>query len=142
MVAHLRAERFRTTGMTALVVIAKEPVPGAVKTRLQPQYSLAEAAALAAALISDTLSTARTVRADRHILYWAGRQLPAGAGGFEIIRQPEGTLDERLAALFDLMDEPTLLIGMDTPQFSLGHLGGAFPSWPGPAGAMFGPAED
>lgn len=128
--------------MTALVVIAKEPVPGKVKTRLHPDYSYEEAAVLAAALLSDTLATARTVRADRHILFWAGETIPAGAGGFERIAQPEGTLDERLAALFDLMDEPTLLIGMDTPQFSLAHLGGAFPHWPTGVDAMLGPADD
>lgn len=128
--------------MTALVVIAKEPVPGSVKTRLQPEYTLEEAATLAAALISDTLATARTVRADRHILYWAGGDLPAAAGGFELIRQGDGPLDERLADLFDLMDEPTLLIGMDTPQFTVAHLGGAFPAWPDGIGAMLGPAED
>ena len=128
--------------MTALVVIAKAPVPGTVKTRLAPEYTPAEAATLAAALIADTLATARTVRADRHILFWGGEGLPAGAGGFEVIRQGEGTLDERLADLFDLMDEPTLLIGMDTPQFTLAHLGGAFPVWPAGIAAMFGPAED
>lgn len=128
--------------MTALVVIAKQPVPGRVKTRLQPEYSADEAATLAAALISDTLATARTVRADRHILFYAGDVLPPGAGAFEVIAQPDGTLGERIGYLFDLMDEPTVLIGMDTPQFSLGHLGGTFPAWPSGVGAVIGPAED
>jgi glycosyltransferase A (GT-A) superfamily protein (DUF2064 family) len=128
--------------MTALVVIAKDPVPGRVKTRLQPELSLDEAAVVAAALISDTLATARTIRASRHIVFWDGNTPPAGAAGFELIAQPQGSLDERLAALFDLIDEPMVLIGMDTPQFSAQHLGGVFPDWPTGVGAVFGPAED
>jgi uncharacterized protein len=38
-----------------LVVIAKEPVPGLVKTRLTPPYTPAEAAAVAEAALADTL---------------------------------------------------------------------------------------
>ena len=33
--------------MTTLIVIAKEPLPGRVKTRLQAEFTAAEAAALA-----------------------------------------------------------------------------------------------
>lgn len=128
--------------MTALVVIAKEPVPGRVKTRLQPELSLGEAATVAASLISDTLATARTLRATRHILFWDGDTLPPGAGGFEVIAQPAGNLDERLAYIFDLVDEPMVLVGMDTPQFSPAHLSTVFPEWPEAIGAVFGPAED
>ena len=39
-----------------LVVIAKEPVAGRVKTRLCPPFSPAQAAALAAAALADTLA--------------------------------------------------------------------------------------
>ncbi|MYW30066.1 glycosyltransferase, partial [Streptomyces sp. SID2119] len=44
-------------GPTELLVIAKEPVPGRVKTRLCPPFSPAEAAELAAAALADTLET-------------------------------------------------------------------------------------
>ena len=39
-----------------LMVIAKEPVPGRVKTRLTPAYTPAEAAELAEAALADTLA--------------------------------------------------------------------------------------
>ncbi|MEV6109669.1 hypothetical protein AB0M28_33920, partial [Streptomyces sp. NPDC051940] len=43
-------------GDTTLLVIAKEPRPGRVKTRLTPAYSPEEAAALARAALADTLA--------------------------------------------------------------------------------------
>jgi len=42
----------------ALFVFAKAPVAGAVKTRLQPEYTAAEAAEIAALLIRETLALA------------------------------------------------------------------------------------
>jgi len=42
--------------MTTLVVIAKETIPGKVKTRLHPPLSLEQAADVAAAAIQDTLA--------------------------------------------------------------------------------------
>ena len=47
------------SGMSALVVIAKECLPGRVKTRLHPPFTMAEAAAIAAASLADTLAAAR-----------------------------------------------------------------------------------
>ena len=41
--------------MTTLLVIAKEPRPGRVKTRLTPPFTPREAAALAEAALVDTL---------------------------------------------------------------------------------------
>ncbi|MGW1551908.1 glycosyltransferase, partial [Streptomyces sp. NPDC002346] len=46
-------------GPTALLVIAKEPLPGLVKTRLTPPFTPAEAAQLAEAALRDTLRTIR-----------------------------------------------------------------------------------
>src|SRR5262249_44195526 len=59
--------------MNTLVVLAKEPVLGRVKTRLHPPFSLAGAAALAGAALSDTLATLRRTPARRRILALAGR---------------------------------------------------------------------
>ncbi|MYV39613.1 glycosyltransferase, partial [Streptomyces sp. SID1328] len=41
--------------MTTLLVIAKEPRPGRVKTRLTPPFTPGQAAALAEAALTDTL---------------------------------------------------------------------------------------
>jgi len=102
--------------MTVLVVIAKECLPGRVKTRLHPPLSLEQAALLAAASLDDTLIAAATLPATRHVLAFDGDLPPAAATGWEILPQVSGGLDVRLAAIFDSFDEPTVLIGMDTPQ--------------------------
>ena len=119
--------------MTALVVIAKACVPGRVKTRLHPPFTLEAAAAIAAASLADTLETARAIAADRRILYFDGDPGGCRHDGFEIVPQPPGTLDERIASLFDRLDEPTLLIGMDTPQFAPADL-----VWPTDTDAVIG----
>lgn len=123
--------------MSALVVIAKECVPGRVKTRLHPPFSLEDASLIAAASLADTLGTTVQLPADRHILYFDGDASTTPHAGFELLPQPSGPLDERLAALFDLLDEPTLLIGMDTPQVTTRHL-----QWPTETDAVLGCAED
>ncbi|MEJ1154534.1 TIGR04282 family arsenosugar biosynthesis glycosyltransferase [Microbacterium marmarense] len=123
--------------MTAVVVIAKECVPGRVKTRLSPSFTPEQAAKIAAASLADTLETARGVAADRHILYFDGDATTTPHEGFEVIAQPRGTLDERLGAIFDLIDEPMLLIGMDTPQVKPAQL-----RWPDHTDVVFGPAAD
>ncbi|MBW5480493.1 TIGR04282 family arsenosugar biosynthesis glycosyltransferase [Streptomyces bambusae] len=102
--------------MTTLLVIAKEPRPGRVKTRLTPPFTPEEAAALAEAALADTLSAATCVPADRHVLVLDGRPGPWLPPGFEIVPQASGGLDVRLAAAFAACSGPALLIGMDTPQ--------------------------
>ncbi len=119
--------------MTILVLIAKEPVPGKVKTRLHPALSFVEAAELAAAAIADTMCAAAEVPASRRILLFEGDQTPADSRGWEVMPQVSGGLDERLGAMFDLLDEPVVLIGMDTPQFTAADLAPAFDAWAGPA---------
>lgn len=131
--------------MTILVLIAKETLPGRVKTRLHPALSYEQAAELAAASLADTLRTAQAVPATRRVLLFDGAILPAGTDGWEILDQVDGGLDERLGAMFDVLDEPTVLIGMDTPQLTAAHLAPAFESWrwgEGQPDAWFGPACD
>lgn len=101
-----------------MLVIAKEPVPGRVKTRLTPPHSPRDAALLAEAALADTLATVRLLPVRRRVLVLSGqpgRWLP---DGFEVVPQGDGGLDERIAAAFELCDGPALLIGMDTPQIT------------------------
>lgn len=128
--------------MTAIVVIAKECLPGKVKTRLHPPLSLEQAAELAAASLADTLTVASGLPATRLILAFDGVTPPPEAGGWEILPQTDGGLDERLAAIFDHFDEPTLLLGMDTPQVSAALLEPVFTGWGDETDAWFGPAND
>jgi glycosyltransferase A (GT-A) superfamily protein (DUF2064 family) len=130
--------------MTALIVIAKECVPGKVKTRLHPPLSLEAAANVARLSLIATLRTGRSVPASRRILFFDGElgDLAPHARGYDVVPQPPGTLDERLGHVFDLVDEPALVIGMDTPQVAPDHLRRAFEEWPHEVDALFGPAAD
>ncbi|MFJ8400779.1 DUF2064 domain-containing protein [Streptomyces microflavus] len=130
-------------GPTDLLVIAKEPVPGRVKTRLCPPFSPAEAAELAAAALADTLRTVLALPARRRVLVLEGRPGPWLPPGIEVVPQSAGGLDERLAAAFGGCTGPALLVGMDTPQITPALLAPALApdAWER-CDAWFGPAED
>ena len=121
-----------------LLVIAKQPVPGRVKTRLVPPCTHPQAAALAEAALTDTLHTVLMAPARRRILVLEGRPGPWLPAGFDVVPQCGGPLDERLACAFAAAQGPALLIGMDTPQVTSSLL---TIDWQG-ADAVFGPAAD
>jgi uncharacterized protein len=123
---------------STLLVIAKQPVPGRVKTRLVPPCTYEQAAELAEAALVDTLHTMLKVPARRRVLVLDGEPGPWLPSGFEIVRQCGGPLDERLAGAFAAASGPALLIGMDTPQVTPGLL---TVDWQA-ADAWFGPAAD
>ena len=139
--------RDNNTLAAQIMVIAKEPVPGRVKTRLIPAYTPAEAAELAEAALADTMAAVASASVTRRILALAGtpgRWLPPG---FDVIAQRGGGLDERLAwALADARATcraPLVFIGMDTPQVTPALLAQAVePLVSGTADATFGMAED
>ncbi|GAA2985624.1 TIGR04282 family arsenosugar biosynthesis glycosyltransferase [Streptomyces fulvorobeus] len=131
------------TGMTTLLVIAKEPLPGRVKTRLSPPFSAVEAARLAEAALADTLRTVCSLPAARRAVVLDGAPGPWLPPDVEVVEQCAGGLDERLAAAFGACTGPTLLIGMDTPQVTTTDLAPALSTtaW-NDCDAWFGPAED
>ena len=103
--------------MTALIVIAKAPVAGRVKTRLTPPFTPAQAAGLAAAALVDTLAAGTCARrAQRRVLVLDGEPGTWVPDGFEVLPQRGDGLAERLAAAFDDVGGPAFLVGMDTPQ--------------------------
>ena len=122
-----------------LVVIAKRPVPGRVKTRLQATFTPEETAALAAASLDDTLAALAAAPALRRVVALDDGGAQEGAAdhaaqhddwipdGFDVVDQGTGGLDQRLAtALGAVLDPaapghvpgPALLVGMDTPQLT------------------------
>jgi rSAM/selenodomain-associated transferase 1 len=136
-----------------LIVLAKAPVPGRVKTRLTPPFTPHEAAMLAEAALADTLEAGASASFARHILALADQWATPGAlraelpGRYEVIPQRGDGLDERIAAAFDdayaQLNAPVVLIGMDTPQVTPGLLETvAQPLTAGEADAVFGPAAD
>ncbi|ROS72065.1 DUF2064 domain-containing protein [Cellulomonas sp. PhB143] len=103
-----------------IVVLAKEPLPGRAKTRLQAQFSPEQAAALARAALEDTLAAVAAVPDVDRVLVLDGVPGDWVPEGFTVVPQIEGGLDRRLAGAFSRVAEghegPILLVGMDTPQ--------------------------
>jgi rSAM/selenodomain-associated transferase 1 len=115
---------------TALVVMAKAPVPGLAKTRLIPALGAAGAARLAERFLDTTLNQAMAATAGtvtlscapsaRHEGFARWAQLPR----IELADQAEGDLGERMAAAFarafgdtggGRQTERVLLFGTDAP---------------------------
>ncbi|OLZ62493.1 glycosyltransferase [Streptomyces sp. IMTB 2501] len=124
--------------MTTLLVIAKEPLPGRVKTRLTPPFTPRQAARLAEAALCDTLHAVAAAPATRRVLVLDGAPGPWLPPGFEVLPQCTGGLDGRLADAFAHCSGPALLIGMDTPQVTPELLAVDFAG----CDAYLGPAED
>jgi glycosyltransferase A (GT-A) superfamily protein (DUF2064 family) len=108
--------------MTHVLVMAKSPVAGRVKTRLCPPCTPAEAAALAEAALADTLDAVAACGAGRRIVALDGEPGPWLPDGFEVIPQVDGPFDRRLTAAWAAAGGPGVQIGMDTPQVTAGLL--------------------
>ena len=103
-----------------LVVIAKEPIPGQIKTRLCPPCTPEQAADIAEAGLADTLAAVASTPASRRVVALEGRPGPWLPDGFDVVSQRGGGLGNRLFGAFEdcfhVSEEPVVLIGMDTPQ--------------------------
>lgn len=107
-----------------ITVIAKEPRPGAVKTRLCPPCTPGQAAEIAAAALSDTLDGIDRVAAVldvrggpscRRTLLFEGDASNWLRPGYDAVAQRGDGLAERLANGFDDLG-PGIIVGMETPQ--------------------------
>jgi hypothetical protein len=101
-----------------VTIIAKTPVAGLVKTRLCPPCSHEQAAQVAAAALADTFSAVDSVAAAtgaRRVLLLDGEPQPWMPAGYEVVRQRDGRLDERLCGGFADLG-PGVIIGMETPH--------------------------
>jgi rSAM/selenodomain-associated transferase 1 len=111
--------------VSTVLVFAKPPIPGRVKTRLVPPLSPAEAARLAGAFLLDlTAALAELPGAHLEIALPAPGAPAAGAdwlpAGIPVVSQVEGDLGERLsratAAAFERRDGPVAAVGADHPS--------------------------
>lgn len=100
-----------------IILLAKEPLPGKVKTRLCPPCSPEQAARLASAAIEDTVAAIEATGVDAVAAFDGNPSayVPASFGGIE---QRGKGLAERLASAFEDVGAPAVLVGMDTPQLS------------------------
>lgn len=104
------------TGRPTVIVIAKEPVAGRVKTRCTPPCTPSQAAALAAAALAQTLRVVAGMAGIRRVLALDGSPGPWRPAGFEVVAQRGTGLGERLDDAFARIGAAALLVGMDTPQ--------------------------
>jgi uncharacterized protein len=101
-----------------VVVMAKAPVPGRVKTRLCPPCTPVEAAAIAEACLADTLRAVEDCQARRWVLALDGAPGPWLPANATVVAQVAGGLGDRLAAALADVDGPVLAVGMDTPELT------------------------
>ena len=132
-----------------LVVLAKRPVAGQVKTRLARTLGDAAAAELQAAFLADTLRHAARVRDARRLLAVA----PRGSAGWfaeldpgaEVVEQVEGDLGARLAAAFAEAfargAARVVAVGSDAPQQDAEVLERAFAAL-APGRVVLRPSDD
>lgn len=119
----------------ALAIMAQAPVPGNVKTRLQPHLTTQESADFYTALLLDTLEMASSIRTCVRFLVFSPpekRDLFAKIAppGFRLLPQSSGDLGTRMLAIFLQLGEsgysPVVVIGTDIPTLQPQHIAMAF----------------
>lgn len=136
----------------ALLVFAKPPTPGRVKTRLTPPLSHAEAAELYSCMLKDTLAKAKSLPgAERFVLYadeeGAVEYFRGIAPDVELFPQEGGTLGDRMerafARAFARGFRRVVIIGSDSPDLPPGIVESAFALLcKENVDVVFGPSED
>lgn len=124
-----------------VLVMAKAPVAGRVKTRLCPPCTPEEAAEIAEAALADTLAAVAGCGADRRIVALEGAPGDWLPPGFDVVPQCAGSFDLRLTAAWATTDGPAVQIGMDTPQVTPALLDDALATLDDHTAAL-GPAVD
>lgn len=126
-----------------ILVLAKQPIPGRVKTRLCPPCDPQDAALIAEAALVSTLAAVAATPTRRRVLVLDGPPARSHPLTFEVIPQRGQGLDERLASAFEDAGAPSLLIGMDTPQVQPPLLQHAMETLAAPGtDAVLGPTAD
>lgn len=126
-----------------VLVLAKAPVPGRVKTRLCPPLTHEQAARVAGAALADTLEAVSRCGAGRRLLALDGEPGDWVPAGFEVFAQVGATFNDRLQHAWQFAGGPGLQIGMDTPQVTPDLLDECLDLLHGPGtDAVLGHAED
>ncbi len=126
-----------------VILLAKAPVAGRVKTRLCPPCTPDQAAEIATAAMLDSLAAIIATPGIRPLVALdgaPGRWLPRGV---DVVPQVAGGLADRLTGAFAAAAGPAILIGMDTPQVTPSRLRHAVDALLEPGvDAVLGPTVD
>ena len=132
---------------TPIIVFAKAPIPGEVKTRLIPVLGAAGAAALHERLVDRTLATVVAAALGPVELCCAPDATHpflvscARAHGAGLREQGSGDLGQRMHRAF-ARAPAAILVGCDCPALTPDYLGAAAASLAAGNDAVLGPAED
>lgn len=132
-----------------VLVVAKAPEPGRVKTRLVPLLGEQGAAALCRAMLLDTLETSRLEVADVGVLYARAEERAAltalvGPGAPLVLQEGDGhacALRTGMRATLALRDS-ALLVASDVPGVPAGSLRRALAALETGADVVLGPSDD
>jgi rSAM/selenodomain-associated transferase 1 len=127
-----------------VLIMARAPRAGAVKTRLEPLLGAQGCARLQAGMIDRTVRLAERVAPGR---CWLALDGPSGVpASVRVLRQRGGDLGARMHdAVEQVCGErpgPVLVIGTDVPTLQARHLRTAARMLAGDVDAVFGPALD
>ncbi|OGR29505.1 MAG: hypothetical protein A2X83_07985 [Desulfuromonadales bacterium GWD2_54_10] len=133
-----------------LIIFAREPLPGKVKTRLALDLGDQGAADLYAAMLADVLEQAASLDQVQLLLFWSletGNMPSYPIPHLQMCEQHGTNLGERMAAAFETAFnsgiESCCIIGSDSPDLPADYIRQAFDFLEqGEADAVFGPAED
>ncbi len=136
----------------ALIIFAKCPVPGQVKTRLAPLLSPAESAELYRCMLEDTVAKAASLDGvDKFLFYEGEAAVPhyfeQAPHGMPLVLQEGETLGERMAAAFRQIFAAgfgtAVIIGTDSPDLPVSYIEKAYGLLEGgETDAVFGPSAD
>lgn len=140
-------------GRSALIVFAKVPVPGRVKTRLTPPLTAVQAAALYDSFLRDALHLYRSPAVfgqEVAVRLYLGGDTPPPDGlvpeGISVHPQRGGSLGARMRRAFIETFasgyERIVIIGTDHPTLPTEFVAAAFDALSDPLTAVLGPSED
>lgn len=135
----------------ALIIFAKRPVPGRVKTRLAPPLTAVEASRLYECMLRDILCRTSRLTGIDQIIFYADE--PGAADYFHqlapatpLFPQRGEDLGERMAnafcTAFSLSYREVAIIGSDSPDLPLPFIENAFAHLTKETSTVFGPSED
>ena len=133
---------------TAIAIFARAPVAGEAKTRLIPLLGSERAAALHAALVRKTLTSAVAARLGE-VTLWCSPDTSHSffescriEFGVKLMVQDSGDIGQRMLGAFRATAGPLLLAGSDCPPLSVSHFRQCAAALQGGLDAVFLPTED
>lgn len=137
--------------MDLIVIMAKEPAPGAVKTRLQPDLTPAESAALYDCLLKDRIESVQDLAGvEKAIAYTPAAALPyferLAPREFTLFPQRGWGLSARLSDIVASRQRDRgggiVIVDSDSPDLPVDRIPGALRSLRRGTDVVFGPCHD